>query len=56
MTTLRVIIWFAVAAVAMLLAVWLAERPGTITAEWQGWRLDSSVGVLLVALGGDGLI
>ena len=50
MTTLRVIIWFAVAAVAMLLAVWLAERPGTVTAEWQGWRLDSSVGVLLVAV------
>jgi len=27
MTTLRVLIWFAIAAVAMLLAVWLAERP-----------------------------
>src|SRR4026208_2574307 len=50
MTTLRVLIWFAIAAVAMLLAVWLAERPGTVTAEWHGWRLDSSVGVLLVAL------
>jgi HemY protein len=50
MTTLRVLIWFAVAAVAMLLTVWLAERPGTVTAEWQGWRLDSSVGVLLVAV------
>ena len=50
MTTLRVLIWFAVAAVAMLVAVWLAERPGTVTAEWQGWRLDSSVGVLLVAV------
>ena len=50
MTTLRVLIWFAIAAVAMLLAVWLAERPGTVTAEWQGWRLDSSVGVLLVAV------
>ena len=50
MTTLRVLIWFAIAAVAMLVAVWLAERPGTVTAEWHGWRLDSSVGVLLVAL------
>lgn len=50
MTTLRVLIWFAVAAVAMLGAVWLAERPGTVTAQWHGWRLDSSVGVLLVAL------
>ena len=29
MTMLRILIWFAVAAVAMLGAVWLAERPGT---------------------------
>ena len=38
MTTLRVLIWFAIAAVAMLLAVWLAERPGTVTAD-DGVRL-----------------
>ena len=34
----------------MLGAVWLAERPGAVTAEWRGWRLDTSVGVLLVAV------
>ena len=34
----------------MLGAVWLAERPGTVTVEWHGWRLDTSVGVLLVAV------
>ena len=50
MTTLRIIIWFVVAAAAMLGAVWLAERPGTITGEWHGWRLDTSVGMLLVAI------
>jgi HemY protein len=50
MTILRTLMWFAIAIVAMLAAVWLAERPGTVTAEWQGWRLDSSVGVLLVAV------
>jgi len=50
MTTLRTLIWFVVAAAAMLAAVWLADRPGTVTAEWQGWRLDSSVGALLVAV------
>ena len=50
MTTLRTLIWFVVAAVAMLGAVWLAERPGTLTAEWQGWRLDTSVGALLVTI------
>ena len=50
MTTLRTLIWFVVAAVAMLGAVWLAERPGSLTAEWQGWRLDTSVGALLVSV------
>lgn len=50
MTTLRIVIWFVVAAAAMLGAVWLAERPGTITGEWHGWRLDTSVGVLLIAV------
>ena len=34
----------------MLGAVWLAERPGTLTAEWQGWRLDTNVGVVLIAI------
>jgi HemY protein len=50
MTTLRTIIWFVVAIVAMLGAVWLAERPGTVTAEWHGWRLDTSAGVVLIAV------
>ncbi|WP_421995831.1 heme biosynthesis protein HemY [Reyranella sp.] len=50
MTTIRTLIWFALAALAMVGAVWLAERPGTVTAEWQGWRLDSSVGALLIGI------
>jgi HemY protein len=49
-TTLRILIWFAAVAVVMLGAVWLAERPGTLTAEWRGWRIDTSVGVVLVAV------
>ena len=50
MTTLRILIWFVVAAAAMLGAVWLAERPGTLTAEWQGWRLDTNVGVVVIVI------
>lgn len=50
MTMLRTIIWFVVAIVAMLAAVWLAERPGSVTAEFRGWRLDTSVGVLMITL------
>jgi len=45
-----VLVWFAVTAAVMLAAVWLAERPGTLTAEWRGWRLDTSVGVLFIAV------
>jgi HemY protein len=50
MTLLRTLLWFVVAAAVMLAAVWLAERPGTVTAEWHGWRLDTSVGVILIAV------
>ena len=51
MTTLvRTLLWFALAAVAMLAAVWLAERPGTVTVVFRGWRLDTSLGVLLVGV------
>ena len=50
MTTLRILFWFAIAAAAMLGAVWLAERPGTLTAEWQGWRLDTNVGVVVIVV------
>jgi HemY protein len=50
MTMLRTIIWFVFAIVAMLGAVWLAERPGSVTAEFRGWRLDTSVGVLMISV------
>src|SRR5436305_7728455 len=50
MTLLRTLAWFVLAAAAMLAAVWLVERPGTVTAEWHGWRLDTSVGVVLIAV------
>ncbi|WP_259781146.1 heme biosynthesis protein HemY [Aestuariispira ectoiniformans] len=30
-------------------AFWLAEQPGQVTLEWQGWRLDTTVGIFLLA-------
>ena len=48
MTLVRTLVWFVVAAVVMFGAVWLAEQPGSITAEWHGWRLDTNVGVILI--------
>jgi HemY protein len=50
MTFLRTLVWFAVATALMLGAVWLAERPGAVTMQWRGWRLDTSVGVLLAGV------
>src|SRR5471032_607554 len=49
-TTLRVLIWFALAAAVMLGAVGVAGRAGTLTAELAGLRVDTSVGVVLVAV------
>jgi HemY protein len=50
MTLVRTLVWFVLAAVVMFGAVWLAEQPGSITAEWHGWRLDTNVGVILIVL------
>lgn len=30
--------------------VWFAERPGDVTLVWQGWRVDTSVPILLLAI------
>jgi HemY protein len=50
MTLLRTLVWFVLLVAAMVLAVWLVERPGLVTVQWHGWRLDTSVGVLLVVV------
>lgn len=31
-------------------AVWMAEHPGAVTVHWLGWRIDTSVPILLLAL------
>jgi HemY protein len=40
---------FLLAAVAMALAAWLADMPGTATVEFAGWRIDTSAGALAAA-------
>ena len=32
------------------LAVFIADRPGTVAVVWQGWRIDTSVAVLVLAV------
>lgn len=45
-------ILFYVLGLALLIAgaVWLADRPGAVTVDWLGWRVETTVPVLLVAL------
>ena len=46
----RALIFFIQVAVVAALAVWLADRPGSVAIDWQGWRLETSVGVLALAV------
>ena len=46
----RALAFLVVVATLAAAAAWLADRPGSVTLHWQGWRLDTSVAVLLVAL------
>ena len=44
-------LWLLVVLGALAIAAaWLADNPGDVTLRWQGWRLDTSVSLLLVAV------
>lgn len=47
---LRVLAYLIVVALIVAGAVWLAERPGDVVLVWQGWRVDTSVPILLLAI------
>src|SRR3954469_9371298 len=47
---IRVLVYLVVAAALMLGVTWLAERPGDVTIVWEGWRVDTSVGVLATVI------
>lgn len=44
-----VAVFSAIAALAWA-ATWLADRPGAITVDWQGRRLETSVGIAVLAV------
>ena len=48
----RVLLYCLQVALLVALAYWLAERPGEVSIAWLGHRLDTSVGLLLVAVAG----
>ena len=47
---IRLIIFFAILFAVALGASWIADRPGTLVIDWQGYQLQTSVMVALVAL------
>lgn len=47
---LRIIAFTLTLALLVAVAVWFAERPGSVTVNWLGWRIDTTVPILLLAL------
>lgn len=46
----RLIAFLVLVGLLIAGAVWLADRPGDVTVEWLGWRLDTTVPMLLLML------
>ena len=46
---MRIAIYIIEVAIVVAIAVWLAERPGVVQIEWQGYRIETSVGILALA-------
>ena len=46
----RLFIYVAILALLVGAAVWLANDPGAVSLVWRGWRVDTSVGVLISAV------
>lgn len=46
----RLLLYVLGVAVLVAAAVWLANDPGAVHLAWRGWRVDTSVGVLIAAL------
>ncbi len=46
----RIIGYLLVAAVVIAGAVWMSSRPGVVSVEWLGWRVETSVPLLLLVL------
>jgi HemY protein len=47
---IRVVIFLLAIAALAFGAAWLADRPGEVVISWQGWRVDTSVAVLAMAV------
>ncbi len=46
----RVLLFILKLVILVGIAVWVAERPGTVTLRWLNWELHSTVGVLILVV------
>lgn len=46
----KLIVFFLIAALVSWLATWLADNPGLVVIEWLDWHVETSFGILLVAV------
>jgi HemY protein len=47
---MRILIYILVVAVLVGVAVWFANNPGAVMIEWQGYRIETSIGILALAI------
>ncbi len=47
----RALWYLAILSVLGIIAVLLADQPGSVSLEWRGWRLDTSASLLAVGVG-----
>ena len=47
---IRVLLFLALVALIALGVVWIADRPGEVAVTWQGWRIETSLMVMVVAV------
>ena len=44
-------LWYFIKVAALVaIAVWIANRPGDVSIDWLGWRIETTVGILALAV------
>jgi HemY protein len=46
----RTILFLVTVGLVIAAAVWFADRPGEVVVNWQGWRVDTNVPILVLGL------
>ena len=48
---IRTTVLFVQILVLIAFSVWLAKEPGSVTVVWRDWQVDTSIGILVMAVG-----